>query len=90
LRHSSLVLREAVGGNACRYVCAYLQVLIQYPKNGYQRGGLISAISQARSTEKLASLIKRQWVAGISRINLSLARLCHFKADEIVILGGLF
>ncbi|MDA8885468.1 hypothetical protein N9H96_01740, partial [Porticoccaceae bacterium] len=36
-----------------------------------------------RSTVKMTSLSKWQFVAGISRINLSLARHCHFITGEL-------
>jgi len=34
----------------------------------------------------MASLSKWQWIADISRINLSLAGICRFKAGGIIIL----
>jgi hypothetical protein len=55
-------------------------------KNGYRRGGSISAISLARSAEKMTSLSKWQWIADISRKNLRLAGICRFKPGEIIIL----
>jgi hypothetical protein len=34
----------------------------------------------------MAPLGKWQWIADISRINLSLAGICRFKAGEIILL----